>query len=190
MQDVCSDAEMVRLIRAAKECESAAFATLYQLYADKLYRYLLYRVGNQEVAEDLTMEVFVRLLEKIETFSFGQRRPVATFSAWIYRIAFNLAVDHHRAYRRGRVPLPIREREVDHRPGPLEQVALGDRFEQLQQAITRLSADQQQVVILRFIEGLRTKQVADIIGKTEGAVKALQHRALVRLRQLLQEGAP
>jgi len=187
MQDVCSDAEMVRLVQAAKVYDSAAFGTLYQLYSDKLYHYLLYRVGNQGVAEDLTMEVFVRLLEKIKTFSFGQRRPVPAFSAWIYRIAFNLAMDYHRAHRPGRMPLPINWREVDRRPGPLERVTLGDRFERVQQAISKVSVDQQQVVILRFIEGMRAKQVAEILDKTEGAVKALQHRALVNLRQILRE---
>ncbi len=93
MQDVTTDAEMVHLIEAAQQLENWAFDELYSLYADKLYRFIPFRVGDQSLAEDLMAEVFIRVLKKIKTF---QGTTVAAFSSWIYRVARNLLADHYR----------------------------------------------------------------------------------------------
>ncbi len=139
-------------------------------------------MGDEATAEDLTAEVFVRLVERIDRFSY-RGRPLL---AWLYTIARNLVADHHR--RTGQVQmLPLEERLVADADDPeaAAERALAQR--RLARALARLTEDQRRVILLRFIEGMDTRTVAQILGKPVGAVKALQHRALAALRRVLEE---
>lgn len=186
MQDVCTDAEMIALIGAAQAGDPAAFDRLYNLYADKVFRYLYARLGQRESAEDLTAEVFVRLVRTLSGYRINAARPVAAFSAWLYRIAGNLLTDHYRRQRfRRHADL------ADHADVPADEPPLHRRVEtaeeggQLWNAIGQLGPEQQAVIVYRFTEQFSLQEVADLLGKSAGAVKALQHRALANLRRIL-----
>lgn len=171
------------LIRRAKDYEPDAFAEIYERYYQRIYNYIYYRVSDGVTAEDLCSEVFVKAMEAIDSFTF-QGVP---FSAWLYRIAGNLVIDHYR-----RQPAQPEMAWEDTRP-LIADDSPGDRLEQkfdhqeLRRAVQGLTSDQQQVIILKFVDGLSNSEVAQILGKTEGAVKSLQHRALASLGRLMGE---
>jgi RNA polymerase sigma-70 factor (ECF subfamily) len=170
-----------RLIQRAKKGEPAAFAEIYDRYQPAIYRYILFRVDDVATAEDLTGEVFVRLVERIDRFTY-QGRPLL---AWLYTIARNLVADHHR--RSGRsLPLSRAERLVAETADPEEAVEHTLAQHRLVAAIADLTEDQRQVVLMKLIEGLDNETVARTLGKSVGAVKALQHRALAALRRILE----
>lgn len=181
-----SEEEIVALIRGAQRNDREAFDRLYALYADRIFRYLYYRLGDRQQAEDLAADVFVRLLEKVHTFRPGPKDQVAIFSGWLYRIAHNLLVDHLRKQARGKQE-PLDEMPLSHSQTPDLAVEAALQWEQLRSVLPHLTDDQQRVILFRFLEGMRTKEVADIMNKTEGAIKALQHRALSTLQRHLRE---
>lgn len=190
MNDVCTDAEMIRLIEGAQRWERAAVDRLYDLYADKVFRYLWYRVGDRETAEDLTADVFVRFLEHIGHFRLNHQRPVASFSAWLFRIAGNRLIDHYRhKQRRPETEMDehtVREEgEVSPSEQALSAIAADEVASELQSALSELTETQQQVILYKFVEGMSNAEVGQMIGKTEGAVKSLQHRALSALQRAL-----
>ena len=187
MQDVCTDPEMVLLLERAKRHDTAALDRLYQLYIDKVYRYIWYRVGDQATAEDLAMDVFVRLVEHIGGFRIPPQQQVAAFSAWLFRIAGNLVNDHHR--RRVRTDRYVESKQnelssagTDAFDGEMRHMATQD---QLRKALTQLNHSQRDVLYYRYVADLSSKQTASVMKKTESAIKALQHRALESLRRAL-----
>ncbi len=188
MRDVCTDAEMLALLRAAQQGEPAAFDRLYTLYADKLFRHLYIRLGAREEAEDLTAEAFVRLIHALPQYRVDCTRPVAAFSAWLYRIANNLLTDHQRRQR-----LRNHADIADHADFPAanppldRQATAAEEQQQLWDAIHKLEPDQRTVIVCRFAEECSLQEVAAIMGKSLGAVKALQHRALANLRRALTD---
>jgi RNA polymerase sigma-70 factor (ECF subfamily) len=174
-----------RLIQLAQRGDANACAALYGRHYDAIYRYCYYRVEDSELAQDLTSEVFVRMVEKLDTFrSRGQ--PLV---AWLYTIARNLVIDVHR--QRGKVVhLSLDEALHLDRDGQPDLVSRVDRrlaADCLAAALKHLTEEQRHVILLRFIEGLNSGQVARILSKSEGAVKALQHRALKALRRALEK---
>ncbi len=183
MRDVVTDIKMAHIIRAAHNLENWAFDEIYKLYADKIYRFILVRVGNQAVAEDLTGEIFLRVLNRIESF---KGETVAAFSAWIFRIARNMIVDHFRQKAKTQ-PVILDYAGI---MAAESQLNLSQKTEQKQahealyKAIRQLTPEQQQVIVFKFFEGMGNAQTAKILGKTEGAVKSLQHRALAALGRL------
>jgi RNA polymerase sigma-70 factor (ECF subfamily) len=166
------------LVERAQRGDRTALEDLYLLHFDRIYSYLHMSVGNRHDAEDLTTQTFVRMLEAIGRF----RWQSAPFSAWLFRIAHNLAIDHFRAGRRVRaeedVPEPRGEEEASAEEQALD--SLGDAG--MLDLIARLSAEQRQVLTLKFLFGFANAEVAGILGKSEGAVKSLQHRALALLQ--------
>jgi RNA polymerase sigma-70 factor (ECF subfamily) len=152
-------------------------AALYDRYAPALYRYIYYRLGAKSVAEDLTAEVFVRVL--------GVKTAPDDWRAYLYRIAHNLVVDYLR--RNPAVFEGMSESLLDERADPVAHAELEDERRRLRRAIARLTPEQQQVIVLRFVEEMSNAQIAQILGKPEGAVKALQHRALTNLRAWLRD---
>ncbi len=167
------------LIQAAQQGDSRAFASLYRAYVDKIYRYIYYRVDSTETAEDLTSEVFLRMLEGMSTY---QDRAVPLL-VWLYRIAHARVIDHYRRSRRTNENIEKIELGVDvDLDGPLVSAY---RTGQLQEALLTLTDGQRQVIILRFIEGYNLETTARILGKTVDAVKAMQYRALQALGQAL-----
>jgi RNA polymerase sigma-70 factor (ECF subfamily) len=169
-----------RLIQRAKDGDPAAFAEIYEQHQPAIYRYICYRVGADATAEDLCSEVFARMVEHIDGFEY-QGRPLV---AWLYTIARNLISDHHR--RRGRAAtVSLDETLEGDAPDPEGAASLALSQERLAGALERLTEDQRQVIVLRFLEGLDNVTVAQIMGKSYGAVKALQHRGLASLRRVL-----
>lgn len=171
------------LLDRALKYDSVALGTLYDRYSNRIYNYIYRRVGDAHLAEDLTAAVFTKMLEAIRS-----AKPWRTsFSGWLYRIAHNCVVDHYRSWRKDS-ELPLEERLVADRGDPVSALDKTLTKEHLRAAIGHLTDDQTNVVWLKFVEGLSNAEVAEILGKTEGAVKSLQHRALDALRRLLEDG--
>jgi RNA polymerase sigma-70 factor (ECF subfamily) len=171
------------LLHRAKQLDPDAWSAIYSQYYPRVYAFLMARVRDSMLAEDLAADVFVNALRAIASY---EERGL-TLAAWLYRIAHNRLIDH---YRRAGMRVGDSLDEIDDEGSP-HQVAHDavdteshERID-LQQAMERLSAEQQQVIHLRFNEGMTSDQVAQIMRKSEGAVKILQHRALKALKQLL-----
>jgi RNA polymerase sigma-70 factor, ECF subfamily len=169
------------LLALARANDKQAIAALYDCYATRIYAYLYRRIGDAQVAEDLTGDVFVKVLEAIRS----KRIWRLSFQGWLYRIAHNVAVDWFRSgHSVVREPLDGLELAAD-TPEPGAQVAAIWSHEELHRALLALPETQQQVLVLRFGEELKTREVAEIMGKSVGAVEALQHRALTALKEQL-----
>lgn len=172
------------LILRAQAYEPAAFTEIYERFYQGIYNYVFYRVTDEPLAEDLAAEVFVKALEAIDTYTF---RGVP-FSAWLYRIANNLVTDHFRRKPRNN-HLPLEETQIAHDQNPNELMERGFTQRELQKALNLLTDEQQQVIILKFVDGLSNLEVAQVLGKTEGAIKSLQHRALASMGRVLADFA-
>jgi RNA polymerase sigma-70 factor, ECF subfamily len=170
------------LIKQAVDGDSEAFGVLYVRYMDAIYRYIFFRVNDEAEAEDLTEDVFIKAWEALPNYQIGQ----FPFTSWLYRIAHNLVIDHHR--KRKSDPLPDLELHHSGSNRSNEDNVL-QRLDSalLVEALRQLEAEEQQVVILRFIEGLSHREVADAIGKSEGASRIIQHRALATLQKYLSK---
>jgi RNA polymerase sigma-70 factor (ECF subfamily) len=179
-----SETKRVRaLVDRAQQGDRAALEELYLIHFDRIYSYLHVSVGNRHDAEDLTTQTFLKMLESIGRF----RWQAAPFSAWLFRIAHNLAMDHYRANRRWQPEEEVREPEADAstsaEAGALESIGRKSMLE----LIDDLSGEQQQVLTLKFVFNFSNAEAATILGKTEGAIKSLQHRALVSLQKQLEQ---
>jgi RNA polymerase sigma-70 factor (ECF subfamily) len=179
-----SESEEHLIARAKRDAE--AFGELYERHIDRIYNYIFYRVGNAHDAEDLTARVFYRALAHIEEYDHRG----APFAAWLYRIAHNLVANWHRDNSRRRtirlddiVGLPAKGDAPEH---------LAERNEEartLLDAMARLPAERQQLLILKFADGMSNVEIARVMGRSEGAIKSLYHRTLIALREELARGA-
>jgi RNA polymerase sigma-70 factor (ECF subfamily) len=168
------------LLERARQYDPVALGTIYDRYSTRIYNYIYRRVGDANLSEDLTAAVFTKMLEAIRS-----SKPWRTsFSGWLYRIAHNIVVDHYRSWKKD-AELPLEDRLVADRGDPVDALDKTLTQDKLRVAIRQLTADQGNVILLKFVEGMSNSEVADILGKTEGAVKSLQHRALDSLRRIL-----
>jgi RNA polymerase sigma-70 factor (ECF subfamily) len=175
-----ADEDASLAIRAGKG-DTAAFGQLYDRYVEAVYRYVYYRVRNDADAEDLVSDVFMRALRAIPRY-----QPRVAFLAWLYRIARNAVIDRS---RRSRIQITF-EDALAH-PG-VDQVvepdssllALSDK-EAVRSALAKLTPLQQEVIVLRFVEGFSTQEIAEVVGKREGTIRGIQFRALEALRTLI-----
>jgi RNA polymerase sigma-70 factor, ECF subfamily len=178
-----SEAERVReLVDRAKQGDRDALEDLYLIHFDRIYGYLHVSVGNRHDAEDLTTQTFLKMLESIGKF----RWQSAPFSAWLFRIAHNLAMDHFRANRRWQLDEEVPEPPADEATSAEERALESIGRKSMLELIDDLSLEQQQVLTLKFVFNFANADAATILGKTEGAVKSLQHRALVSLQKQLE----
>jgi RNA polymerase sigma-70 factor (ECF subfamily) len=179
-----STADVRRLVERAQHGDREALEELYLLHFDRIYSYLHMSVGNRHDAEDLTTQTFMKMLESIKRF----RWQSAPFSAWLFRIAHNLAMDHFRSSRRWQpeeeVPEPAGDAELSAEAAALQTIGR----ESMLELIENLSHEQQQVLTLKFVFNLPNADVAMVLGKSEGAIKSLQHRALVSLQKQITKG--
>lgn len=172
-------------VRAA-QADHAAFATLYRRYLDPVYGYCFYLLGDHHDAEDATERTFLAALGAIDRY----RDEGATFRSWLFRIAHNQLANALRARSRQRtasldtVPEPA---AID---DPARMASLADDARRLRACVASLSEDRRQVVILRFVDGLTAREIGDVLGRSEGAIRVLQHRALRELGVLLERGDP
>ena len=180
---VCQVHQEKSLVERAQKNDPEAFAQIYETYFTRIYRYVFLRVRGQMEAEDLTQQVFMNALNSISSY----RWKGAPFSSWLFRIAHNQVVDHQR--RASRIQTITLEAPVcDIGPDPVDVVEQEMDVDRVRVAIGDLTQLQQEVISLRFAGGLSTRETAKIMRKKEGAVKALQHSALVALRRALSEG--
>jgi RNA polymerase sigma-70 factor (ECF subfamily) len=179
-----TNTDVRRLVERAQHGDRSALEELYLMHFDRIYSYLHLSVGNRHDAEDLTNQTFVKMLESIGRFQW-RKVPI---SAWLFRIAHNLAMDHFRATRRMQPEDELPEPEhAEHSAEEEAFQAIGRRS--MLTLIENLSHDQQQVLTLKFVFNFGNGEVATILGKTEGAIKSLQHRALATLHRQLSKTA-
>lgn len=172
------------LVERAKE-DPAAFGALYKKYVKKIYNYIYYRIGDHRDAEDLTARTFYRALSNLDSFKW-QGVP---FSAWLYRIAHNLVANWHRHRNRHKtIPLDKLSLRAKRRVHPARLAEANEEKEVLLAAIRRLNPDRQQLLILKFVEGMTNAEIGRVMGRSEGAIKSLYHRTLIALRKDLKKG--
>ncbi len=172
--------DVTALITKAQHGDRSAVATLYQLYSPRIFRYVVFRVPTTADAEDLTAEVFVGMVKGLPNYQITG----APFEAWLYRIAASKVVDYYRQSGR-RTRTELSENLRDSSPLPEEQVLQDQAFDHLRAAMQQLPDDYQSILLLRFVERKSHEEVAALLGSTASAVKSAQHRALVRLTELL-----
>jgi RNA polymerase sigma-70 factor, ECF subfamily len=173
------DREVRLLVRRAKLGDREAVDALYRLYSDPILAFLTALVGNRHDAEDLTTQTFVRMIESLPRFQLG----TAPFSAWLYRIARNLAFDHFRSNRRSQPLAAVPAARGSEQPSAEDRAMQWFGLASILRVLRVLPEEQQEVVLLKFVCSLGNAEVARVVGKSEGAVKALQHRALDSLQR-------
>ncbi len=182
------DVDVTDLVRRAQDGDSEAFGRLYDSYLEMVFRYVLYRVGSQAMAEDIVSETFLRALRGISTFTWQGR----DIGAWFITIARNLIIDHKKSGH-ARMEFPtddiLSAAQAQVVSGPEESVLAVFTSRALLDAVRALSPDQQECVVLRFMEGLTVRETALAMGRNEGAIKALQFRATRSLARHIPQGA-
>ena len=171
------------LVRRAQQRDQQAFTQLYEEHFDKIYRYVALRIGDKVEAEDITQQVFLKALQSISSF----RWKGIPFSAWLFKIAHNQVVDYLRKKTK-QATVPVDESKVSSISDTQLLVEQKLDIKQLLSATKRLTEAQREVISLRLTGELSIVQVAKIMGKSQGAVKALQHSAIVALRKVLSAG--
>lgn len=174
--------QIEELVCKSQEGDVDAFAQLYDVFANQIYRYIYYKVKKEDV-EDLTETLFLKAWENINKY---QNRKKTSFKSWLYRIAHNLVVDHYRLSRE-HASLDPRISSTDREANPKELVQEVLDNEHLKKAISRLKKTYQQIIILKFINELSNTEISRILKKSEGNVRILQFRALKALRRILLE---
>jgi RNA polymerase sigma-70 factor (ECF subfamily) len=182
VEDVEPDAAVADLVARAQAGDGEAFGELYDRYLDLVYRYVYYRAGSKALAEDLVSETFLRALRRIGTFEWQGR----DFAAWLITIARNIIADH---FKSGRFRLEVSTADMldadRATEGPESEVLDGITNSSLLDAVKKLNSEQQECVVLRFLQGMSVIETAQAMGKTEGAIKALQYRAVRTLGRML-----
>ncbi|MBA3489545.1 MAG: sigma-70 family RNA polymerase sigma factor [Longispora sp.] len=182
-------AEVWGLIERAQAGEAAAFGLLYERYVDTVFRYIYFRVGSRPLAEDLTSDTFLRALKRISSFTWQGR----DLGAWLVTIARNLVADH---FKSGRYRLEVATGDVleadrpERGPEGSPEAAVLDKLTNitLLTAVKQLNPEQQECIVLRFLQGFSVAETASTMAKNEGAIKALQYRAVRALARLLPAG--
>ncbi|WP_249714307.1 ECF subfamily RNA polymerase sigma factor, BldN family [Rhizomonospora bruguierae] len=182
-------AEVWALVERAQAGEAEAFGLIYDRYVDTVFRFVYFRVGNRQLAEDLTSDTFLRALKRIGSFTWQGR----DLGAWLVTIARNLVADH---FKSGRYRLEVTTGDVldadreDRGPEGSPEAAVVDHITNvaLLTAVKQLNPEQQECIVLRFLQGFSVAETAQAMGKNEGAIKALQYRAVRALARLLPEG--
>ena len=181
------DPEVIEQVRMAQEGSAHAFALLYDHYVDQIFGYVYHRVGHRQTAEDLVGDVFLRALRRISTFTWQG----VDFGAWLMVIARNRVNDH---FKSARFRLESTVEEIFDSPttsradDPENSALTSDLARTVRTALAQLKGEQAEVLYLRFVQHLNVAETGAVMGKTEGAVKALQYRALKSLAKLMPEG--
>ena len=177
-----SQDEIAELVKGAQDGDAASFAGLYELFYDKIFRYVLFKTGDRTEAEDITEEVFVKMLESIRSF----RWKGPPFSSWLFRIAHNLVVDYFRKVARRKTTSLEDAGQVSASSMDIDRhLDIELSMRDVHEAMENLTKLQKEVISLRFAAGLSVRETARSMGKKENAVKALQHAAVIKLRSLL-----
>ena len=170
----------------AARTDRAAFATLYRRYVDRVYGYAFYQLGDHHDAEDATERTFTAALRALPAYEDRG----STFRAWLFRIAHNTVANAHRSRSRRRTdPLPDSFERAAPNADPAGLVALADELHEVRRAIAQMPDDRRQVILLRFVDGLSTAEVGEVLDRSPGAVRVLLHRSLKDLAERLGRAA-
>ncbi len=179
---LCPETSEEALIRRAIEGDAEAFGDLYERHLPVLFRYIRCRIPDSREAEDLTEAVFLRVWESLSTFQAGR----ISFRSWLFRLARNLLIDRYRT-RKEEHPLAGIPVPADRASLPEDRVIAQQQRDRILEALAALKREYQDVLALRFLAGLPHQEVANVMGKSEAAVRVLQHRALRVLMQRLRK---
>ncbi len=172
-----------QLVHQAKAGNSEAFGVLYDAYVERIFRFVFFRVADEQTAEDITAQVFLRAWEKLGNYRIG----TTPFLAWLYTIARNAVIDHYRTRKESVALDDVAFSQPDHAESSDYRIDLAAEVQSLSVAMQTLTDDQRRILLLKFIEGMSTDQIAQYLGKSEGAIRALQMRALQALAKRLEE---
>jgi len=176
--------EISQLAAKAKNGDQAAFGQIYEFFFQKIYKFIFYRVGHKQIAEDLAEEVFIKAYAKIASLDRSEM-----FEGWLYQIARNNIVDYYRQ-KKLTVDLQAVENTLEYETNIVDLLNLQYQQAILLKLLKELGAEQQQVLKMKFLEDLDTAEIAEILGKSESNIRVIQHRALgklVELRKKLEE---
>ena len=177
------DKKRNRMVSQAQQGDQQAIAALYDRHFEAVYNYIFYRVSDQLTAEDLSTEVFIRMLDNLPGY-VDRGKP---FLAWLYTIARNLVIDHYRAQEKLR-PAELKEDQLQSlRPGPAQVVQEGMTRDCFRKALDRIPETQRQMLVHRFINGFSFQEITALLEKSDRALRSLQHRALRSLESALKE---
>lgn len=180
--ELAPDFDEQAVVVAAQQGDQGALATLYDHYFPRVYRYVSARLVSNEDAEDVTTEIFLRIIENLRTFSWRG----LPFGAWVFRIARNEVVSHVRRQKVRTATAPLTETIQDPSPDHVDELVTQLTIETVRQATEQLPEAQRQVISLRFIAGLSVAETAQALGKTENNVKVLQHKAIAKLQTMVR----
>jgi len=172
-----------QLVLQAQAGNSEAFGQLYDAYMERIYRFVYFRVEDQQTAEDITSQVFLKAWSNLDRFSFN-RTP---YLAWLYTIAHNAVIDHYRTRKVTAALDDVHLAQQDHAEVVENSIDLHTEMKSIKAALQSLTDDQQKVLTLKFIEGMSNNEIASHLGKREGAIRALQMRGLQALAKQLEE---
>lgn len=179
---VWEDVDDVQLLKIAQDGDPDAFGELYERYAKVIFRFVYAHLDNRVDAEDLTEEVFLRVWRTLPTF----REQGVPFAAYLYHVARNVLIDHYRRNKRSIRDVSLDDGFiVDHNPGPSEMVTNNLEHKELREVLVQLREDYREVLVLRFLSELSPEETAQVMKRSVGAVRVLQHRALTAMRKLL-----
>ena len=172
-----------QLVLQAQSGNSEAFGQLYDAYMERIYRFVYFRVEDQQTAEDITSQVFLKAWNNLDRFSFN-RTP---YLAWLYTIAHTAVIDHYRTRKVTTALEDVQLSQQDHSEAVENEIDLNAEMKVIKEALQALTDDQQKVLTLKFIEGMSNNEIALHLGKREGAIRALQMRGLQALAKQLEE---
>lgn len=174
-----------RLVDKAIDGDGYAFGSLYDMYVDRVYRHIYYRVGNVSDAEDLTQQAFIKAWQAIGRY----KKTASPFIAWLIKISHNLVVDFYRTRKSvAEINFDTVTSEPETDPVNITETHFGQQ--EIRRAINKLQGDQQQVILMRFIEGFSYREIAASLGKSEGAIRVILHRGLLKLKTILEKAEP
>ncbi|OGE79713.1 MAG: hypothetical protein A2660_03025 [Candidatus Doudnabacteria bacterium RIFCSPHIGHO2_01_FULL_45_18] len=176
-----TEEELKRILQKAQNGDSEAFGLIYEHFSEKIYRFIYFRVSHKEVAEDILSDTFVKAWQKINQINTPQ-----ALSGWLYQIAKNNIIDYYRI-KKDLVPLADVEETLEDQVSPVDIINLNLQQKKILEVLSQLPEDQREVIKYRFFEDLTSEEIAYVLGKTEGAIRVLQHRAILKLKELLKE---
>ncbi|MDR3642107.1 MAG: RNA polymerase sigma factor [Candidatus Doudnabacteria bacterium] len=175
---------LAALLAKAKQGNQEALTEIYELYFKKLYRFIFFRVGHKQLAEDLAEDVFLRAFTKLSDVSDN-----ASFQGWLYQIARNLVIDHYRQ-KKQIIDIEELENSLEYESNIIDVLDLQQQQKILLRLMKELGHEQQIVIKLKFLEGLDNAEIAVMLHKSEGAVRVIQHRAITKLQELISAEKP
>lgn len=179
---ITSENKVARLVEEAQQGNIKAFGKLYDLFVDRVYRFIFFRIGKKEDAEDLTEEIFLKTFKNIATY---KQKTDIPFEAWLFRIVRNRIIDYYRT-RKESASIEQAESVFDTKPGPEEQTVQNIQVQEVLAALVKLPQQYQDIIILKFIEEKSNEEISFILGKSVAHIRVIQSRALKALRQKIK----